>query len=180
MLARLRAHPFTLSLVTATTKTAAADALTQRYLEQQPEIDQRRLALFTGFGFWYLGGVQYFLYVRCFARWFPHATAFGEHATLAARLADAPGLRDLARQVVVGNFLHIPFAFLPSFYLTRELTDRGWADASAARALASYRTNLVDDCASAWSIWIPGHASSHQEIDLDLKFPALSSNPKNI
>mmetsp|Transcript_1284 Transcript_1284/g.3621 ORF Transcript_1284/g.3621 Transcript_1284/m.3621 type:complete len:198 (+) Transcript_1284:87-680(+) len=152
-----RRHPFATSLVTATAKTVAADVVTQRYLEGRSELDQRRLALFTSFGFWYLGGFQYWLYVVRFKRWFPAAAAFGEHATLAARLKDTQGLRDLAKQVAVGNFIHIPFLFFPCFYLTQEAVQKG-GNASAMRALQRYRTNCVDDLWSAWKIWIPGHA----------------------
>ena len=155
--ARLRSSPFLFSLTTATAKTAAADAVTQRYIEGAETIDQRRLGVFTVFGFWYLGCFQYFLYVRCFARWFPAAERFGEHATLAARLGDRAGLLDLAKQVAAGNFLHIPFLFLPCFYLTQEVTTHGMAAASPSHALASYRRNLWSDSVSAWTIWIPGH-----------------------
>ena len=158
LVARLRSAPFTLALATSTVKTAAADVMTQKYIEGADTIDLNRLGTFTVFGFYYLGAFQYFLYVRCFRRWFPAAEAFGEHATLAARLRDLPGLRDLAAQVAVGNFLHIPFAFLPSFYLTQEVTTHGLADASPANALTSWQTNLWSDCVSAWAIWVPGHA----------------------
>ena len=151
-----RANPFTLSLATATGKTAAADAMTQVYIEQRQEIDTRRLALFTAFGFGYLGCVQYWLYVRAFAAWFPAAARFGEHPTLAARLADRAGLRDLLLQTLAGNFLHIPLAFFPSFYVTQEVINQGSA-ASPRRALERYRQNAWDDLVAAWKIWIPGH-----------------------
>ena len=55
MLARFRAAPVALSLGTATAKTAAADAVTQRYLEGSTTLDYGRLSVFTCFGFWYLG-----------------------------------------------------------------------------------------------------------------------------
>ena len=64
---------------------------------------------------------------------------------------------DLAKQVAAGNFLHIPFLFLPCFYLTQEVTTHGMAAASPSHALASYRRNLWSDSVSAWTIWIPGH-----------------------
>ena len=54
----------------STAKTAAADVVTQRFLEGSERIDVRRVGVFTVFGFWYLGAFQYFLYVRCFRRWF--------------------------------------------------------------------------------------------------------------
>ena len=157
MLHRFRAHPFSFGLATATVKTAAADVVTQRYIEGRERIDTRRVGVFTIFGFWYLGAFQYLLYVKAFGRWFPRAKQFGEHSTLTARLNDVKGLRDLARQVVAGNFIHIPFCFLPAFYLTQEVTTNG-SDASTARALTSYTANFWDDCASAWAIWVPGHA----------------------
>ena len=165
MLARIRSAPFSLSIFTATVKTAAADVLTQMYLEPQAkntasgkqQVSMRRVGVFTVFGFWYLGGFQYFLYVRCFSRWFPSAKTFGEHSTIAARLSDRKGLVDLAKQVAFGNFLHIPFLFLPAFYWTQEVCTQGNA-ASPNRALSSYRDNLVQDCVAAWTIWIPGHA----------------------
>ena len=158
MLARLRAAPLTLSLFTATGKTAAADILTQLYLEDAAEVSARRVGVFTVFGFWYLGGFQYWLYVRCFARWFPSAARFGEHATLRARWNDTAGLVDLAKQCAAGNFLHIPFIFLPSFYLTQELTSHGLQDASPRAALDACRRNWWSDCCAAWAIWLPGHA----------------------
>ena len=157
LLQRVRSAPFAAGLVTATVKTAAADVVTQRYIEGQANVDMRRVGLFTVFGFWYLGAFQYMLYVKLFAKWFPRAQAFGAHPTLSRKLKDSEGLRDLAKQVAAGNFLHIPFCFLPCFYLTQEITTSG-TNPSAAHAMARYRANLWDDCVSAWMIWIPGHA----------------------
>ena len=97
------------------------------------------------------------LYVRGFARWFPAATRFGEHATVAARLRDVAGLRDLALQTCAGNFLHIPLLFFPAFYITQDAISQGSA-ASPRRALERYAANARDDLLSAWAIWIPGHA----------------------
>ena len=185
-----RRRPLTLSLITSTAKTLAADVMTQRFIEGCEEVDMRRAGLFSVFGLYYLGGFQYFLYVRCFSRWFPAARAFGEHSTLGARLADTQGLRELAAQTALGNFVHIvclpqpangappisipacslrpvacpagavhsqPLLFLPAFYITQEVTQRG-VDASPTAALQRYRQNCVSDWLSAWAIWVPGHA----------------------
>ncbi len=152
-----RSRPIAASFVTATTKTAAADLVTQRCLEGRADIDARRTGLFTVFGFWYLGGFQYWLYVQVFSSWFPAAARFGEHATLAARLRDHAGLKALAGQTALGNFVHIPFLFFPAFYLTQEFVQRGH-EASATAAMRRYATNASDDLYSAWLIWVPGHA----------------------
>ena len=117
---------------------------------------KRTIALFTAFGFGYLGIAQYWLYTIQFARWFPAAARFGEHASLSARLADRAGMRDLLLQTLAGNFVHIPFAFFPAFYVTQEVVNHG-SGASPRRALERYRENAWDDLVAAWQIWIPGH-----------------------
>lgn len=152
-----RGSPLGFAVLVATGKTAAADLLTQRCIEQRSELDRRRLAFFTFFGCTYLGFFQYYLYVRCFGRWFPHASRFAEAPTLAARLSDRAGLRDLWLQVAAGNFVHIPFVFLPSFYCMQEICERGRA-ASMSTALEKYAANARADLLAAWQIWIPGHA----------------------
>ena len=53
-----RANPVRLSILTATGKTAAADILTQRCIEGSETLDLRRVALFSLFGFYYLGAFQ--------------------------------------------------------------------------------------------------------------------------
>jgi len=186
-----RRHPFALSLVTATGKTIAADVVTQRYLEERDPssapLDLQRVGVFTAFGFWYLGAFQYWLYTLKFKAWFPAAEAFGEHASLAARYRDRAGLRDLLKQVAVGNFLHIPFVFLPCFYLTQEAVlctaPRGSRDGpsdgfSSERALKRYRHNLWDDLLSAWAIWIPGHAIFFS-VPLYLRLPTSAAARAN-
>ena len=151
-----RANPLSTALVTSTIKTTAADALTQIYLEDCKTLDYQRLGLFTGFGFMYLGAFQYLLYVKLFAKWFPHAAKFGDLPTTAARLCDRQGMIDLAKQTFVGNFLHIPFCFFPAFYLTKEVIEKR-EQASPLRAIEQYRTNAANDLITAWQIWIPGH-----------------------
>ena len=54
-------------------KTIAADALVQRYMEDNEELDKRRMAVFLSFGFFQVGFVQYQLYVNAFTRLFPTA-----------------------------------------------------------------------------------------------------------
>jgi len=136
-----RKYPFATALGTATVKTAAADALTQRCIEQREELDVRRLAFFTGFGFAYLGGFQYMLYVRLFGRLFPHAAGiFSDRAVLLARLTDRQALKELFLQVGIGNFIHIPFVFLPAFYLVQEVCEKG-TTTSPRHAICKYAEN---------------------------------------
>jgi|LauGreDrversion4_1035100.scaffolds.fasta_scaffold297926_1 hypothetical protein len=67
-------------------------------IEKREEIDWRRNTAFAAFGFAYLGGVQYMLYVPVFGRLFPDAARFAAK-TVAEKLRDAPGIRSLFSQV---------------------------------------------------------------------------------
>lgn len=116
-------------------------------------------------------------YVRCFAAWFPAASRFGEHPTLAARLADRAGLRDLVLQTFAGNFIHIPFLFFPAFYMTQEVVSHG-GGASARRALERYAENARADLVAAWKIWARGWVESSPPRELRPEGPAAGPPAK--
>ena len=61
-------RPLLFGAVISCFKTCLADGLVQKYLEERDEIDWRRNLIFGGFGFFYLGCFQYFVYVQLFAR----------------------------------------------------------------------------------------------------------------
>ena len=73
-----------------------------------------------------LAAFNIFCMCAAFARWFPAAEDWPSGGKL-ARLGDRAELADLAKQVAAGNFLRIPFLFLPCFYLTQEVTTHGMA-----------------------------------------------------
>ena len=57
-------------------------------------------------------------------------------------------------QTLAGNFVHIPFAFFPAFYVTQEVVNHG-SGAAAARDVSA--TARASDLVAAWQIWVPGH-----------------------
>ena len=72
-------NPLAFGCVTSGVKTSAADLLVQTQVENVAwaDIDWRRNLVFAAFGFGYLGGVQYLVYVPLFTRkLFPNAAAF--------------------------------------------------------------------------------------------------------
>ena len=93
-----RERPVVFGCVFSALKTAFADYLVQRHFEERTELDLRRTAVFTLFGFGYLGGWQYFLYVKCFPRWFPAAAPFASKS-IREKLADRAGQLAVAKQV---------------------------------------------------------------------------------
>ena len=69
-------YPFRFGMAFSLFKTAGCDLLVQKVVEKREEIDWRRTAAFGSFGLFYLGGVQYIIYVPIFSRIFPGAAAF--------------------------------------------------------------------------------------------------------
>ena len=65
-----------------------------------------------------VGFVQHWLYVNAFGRAFPNAAIFAA-APWSAKLRDAAGLRNLAAQVGIDQFVYHPFCYFPVFYTSR-------------------------------------------------------------
>ena len=78
-------------------KTTGCDLMVQKVIEKRENIDWKRTAAFGSFGLFYLGGVQYVLYVPVFSRMFPNAAAFAGKS-VAQKLGDFKGIRDLFAQ----------------------------------------------------------------------------------
>lgn len=85
------------------------------------DIDWRRNSIYTAFGFLYLGGAQYFIYVHGFKKIFNPAVVdkFGNQ-TIRQKLTNLPGLKSLFGQTFVDIGLHQPFMYLPAFYVVKE------------------------------------------------------------
>ena len=111
-------HPIKFGCVFSCAKTSFSDWLVQTQVEKRERIDWKRNLTFASFGFFYLGGVQYFLYVPVFSRLFPGAAAFAK-APLAAKLKDTVGQRNMVVQVVIDNSCITPSSF-QSFTASRK------------------------------------------------------------
>ena len=84
-----------------------------------------RSAVFLAWGAFWLGGVQYFIYVELFARrLFPSAAAFVAKP-VRERLADPAGLMTVGKQVALDQFVHHPFFLFPAFYCVKEFIEAG-------------------------------------------------------
>jgi predicted amino acid-binding ACT domain protein len=121
-------------------------------VEQREEIDWRRNAAFASFGFFYLGGVQYSLYVPIFGRMFPGTAAFAAKS-LSAKLKDARGMFNVGAQVFIDQCVHHPLMYFPVFYCTKELVMADKPD--LMRVLTEYRKNMSEDLTALWKIWVP-------------------------
>ena len=121
----------------------------------------RRVALFTVFGASYFGGFQYFLYVKCFSRWFDAERL--SRMSLRAIFAEGGAARaNWLKQMGFDLVLHGHF-FFPLYYIYKTaitehpspLEGRPLEDVVAS-ALGKYSENALDDWLAFWKIWIPG------------------------
>lgn len=96
------------------------DLYTQKVVERRKGIDWQRNIFFGTFGVLYMGGVQYLVYVKLFARVFPTAERFTS-SPMAQRLTDLPGMLEVLGQVAMDCWVHIPFMYFPAFFLLKDL-----------------------------------------------------------
>jgi hypothetical protein len=146
-------RPLAFGLCISTAKTSACDLLVQITIEKKERIDWRRNAFFGAFGFFYLGGAQYALYVPLFGRIFPGAAEFAAKS-VKEKLKDGRGLAALFGQLFLDQFVVSPFVYFPAFYAAREIVVN--ADKpDMGRAMTAYRKNMTEDLFALWKIWVP-------------------------
>jgi len=112
-------------------KTSFSDLMAQKFLEDRDNVDWRRNASFALFGCFYLGAVQYFLYVPVFTRLFPHTRKFS-NLPVAEKFRDTKGMLEAAAQVFLDQFIHHPIAYFPVFYSIKELVTKDKPDLKRA------------------------------------------------
>lgn len=95
-------------------KTSVSDLLVQKVVEQRKEVDWKRNAAFATFGFVYLGGIQYMIYVPGFSWLFPGAAGFAAK-TLRDKLRDARGLFQVSF-ALFNNLLIWKFSYNSCFH----------------------------------------------------------------
>ena len=146
-------HPLAFGVGVSTAKTMFSDAVVQKVVERKEEIDWKRNMAFGAFGFFYLGGVQYALYVPVFGRLFPNAASFAAK-TIREKMKDMKGIAALSAQVFLDQMVHHPLMYFPAFYITRELVMHSDAP-DVKSALMSYKDNMKEDLIALWKVWVP-------------------------
>lgn len=165
-----REHPFKFGVLFSGAKTSFSDWLVQSQIEKRERIDWRRNATFASFGFFYLGGVQYAIYVPLFSRLFPGAAAFAK-APISAKLADPAGMRNMLVQVGLDQFVHHPLMYFPVFYCLKDVVNGG----SIQGGLSKYSVNYQEDLVALWKIWVPSTIINFSLMPMHLRIPWVAS-----
>eukprot|EP00928_Gymnodinium_smaydae_P036258 TRINITY_DN25361_c0_g2_i1.p1 TRINITY_DN25361_c0_g2~~TRINITY_DN25361_c0_g2_i1.p1 ORF type:complete len:202 (-),score=26.02 TRINITY_DN25361_c0_g2_i1:189-794(-) len=139
--------PLTAAIVFGGTKNFACDLAVQK--STTDSYDVRRAGLFTAFGLFYVGGVQYFIFNRVFPSLIPGL----------ASQVPVVRAKSAACAVVLDNFIHIPMLYMPTFYTMRAFS---LPEASELAPLdvvrlgyETYCRNIRDDVLVQGSILIP-------------------------
>ena len=110
-------HPFVFGVVVSGVKTSFSDLLVQKVIERKEKVDWKRNMAFASFGFIYLGGVQYAIYVPLFGRIFPGTATFVSKP-LREKVRDTKGILGTMAQVFLDQAVHHPLMYFPAFYAT--------------------------------------------------------------
>mmetsp|Transcript_35176 Transcript_35176/g.105040 ORF Transcript_35176/g.105040 Transcript_35176/m.105040 type:complete len:251 (+) Transcript_35176:360-1112(+) len=151
-------HPFAFQLMVATTKTSAADLLTQTVAERKSfnEIDWKRNGIFVVFGFAYLGGFQWFLMVHKYRQWFPTMDRFAK-LPFAEKIKDTAGMIDAAKMVVFDVVVHLPLMYFPTYYTVKEFVGgNSWNPVDWMKdGCTKYVNNAKEDLTAMIQLWGP-------------------------
>ena len=166
-----KAHPFKFGCVFSSAKTSFSDWIVQTQIEGRERVDWVRNGTFATFGFFYLGGVQYAIYVPMFSRLFPSAAAYAALPSLSARLKDVVGTRNMITQVIVDQFIHHPFLYFPTFYMFKEVIKGNPPQAG----LEMYSKNYKEDLSALWKLWLPTMVINFSIMPMHLRIPFVAS-----
>lgn len=156
----LKRHPLFVSLVGNTLKTASADIITQKYLENKKELDIQRLTIFTSFGFVYLGGWQHYLFNNLFVR--------------CEKIMTLAKYKPFSQSIVLTFLdlgLHTPFMYYPSFYMIKGYLENQSIDS----VIATYNENIKSDIIAMWKVWFPAQMINFMFCPIHLRMPFITS-----
>jgi len=151
--------PRSFNVVVATAKTWLADIVVQSAEVRagaKARVDWNRNRAFALFGFFYVGLLQWFLYVSFMAYVAPSAIVFSNEPWQ-VKLHDWRGQEDLMKQVVVDNLFLTACIYFPFFYMIKEVATSGSLRTRLlVDGLRRYRNNFVSDNVFSMLIWVPG------------------------
>ena len=155
--------PFPTGFITTGIKTTSADLFAQLVVEKREKVDWRRNALFTTFGFCYLGGFQYWLYNVQFTKWCGFITKNAGH------LGSAPV------KTFIDQFLHHPMMYFPVFYSLKATVEGRPLIEGPDSALSRYRAEAVDCWQALWKLWVPCTLFNFTFVPRHLRIPFVAA-----
>lgn len=156
----LKQRPLLVSVVSNTVKTATADVVTQKYIEQKDELNWRRVGIFTTFGCAYLGGWQYFMFNKLFVRCEKAMTLAKYHPVTQASVLT---FLDLG--------VHSPLMYYPCFYSIKSYLE----GKDTKHTMETYKANISNDMVALWQVWLPAQMTNFLFMPLHMRMPFITS-----
>ncbi len=159
------------SMMFGALKNFTADYVIQTNFENK-ELNYHRLVVFTSFGLLYVGGAQYIILNRILPRFLPGLLE-GQ-------------IRPAAKAVVFDQIFHMPFLYLPVFYIFREVgqvSDSMFININRKEefynriiqpAYASWKNSFSADMLIEMSIFVPVQALNFTIIKPHFRVPFLT------
>ena len=166
-------YPFAFGVVFSGAKTSISDLMAQKLVEQRETVDWKRNMAFAAFGFFYLGGVQYAIYVPIFGRIFPTIKPFTAKS-IRDKMKDVRGMFECAAQVFLDQCVHHPLMYFPAFYCTRELVVHS-DKPDLMKCLREYRNNIKEDLLALWTIWVPATLFNFAFMPMWARIPTVAT-----
>lgn len=164
---RMAKYPLATAVAVGGFKNISCDLMVQKVVEQRETIDWKRLRFMAVFGVLYLGFFQY----KFLVQGTPHF--FGIASKKSPTVAE---LRAYATKVVLfDNFFHMPFMYLPTFFMLRELScrDHGTWMQYVDGSLTSWKNAFANDVALSLAIFTPVQAFNFYVLPPHLRIPSL-------
>ena len=119
--------------------------------------------MFTTFGFFYLGGFQYYLYNIKFAQWCGAITRMSGH------LGSAPF------KTFLDQFIHHPLLYFPTFYALKATVEQRPLLEGKDSALERYRSEIFQSCKALWCVWVPAQIINFTFVPRHLRIPFVAA-----
>ena len=167
--AQMRARPLSWGVAISTVKAAGADTFAQTMIEQPSDrerrdwrLDRTRLAVFTTFGFFYMGFWNYALYARIYP-WL-------------AQMTTLQGSRSAALQLALDQCVHQPLFYFPCFYFTAACVNAVETGQSViARDIFDvWKNNVLTDALACAGFWVPANGVCFFYVPIHWRVPYIA------
>jgi len=137
-------HPFFSAVLLGGFKNGIIDLSMQYFTNNKNKsINWKRVGLFTIFGFSYTGGGQYILFNKIFPRILPGGINYGKVK------------KGLIGGIILDNFIHMPFIYMPIFYCMREYAYSNNIGSAINNGIEYHKQCFIEDVTIQACIFIP-------------------------
>eukprot|EP01087_Luapelamoeba_hula_P010960 TRINITY_DN2932_c0_g1_i1.p1 TRINITY_DN2932_c0_g1~~TRINITY_DN2932_c0_g1_i1.p1 ORF type:complete len:276 (-),score=67.96 TRINITY_DN2932_c0_g1_i1:10-837(-) len=150
---QIKTRPMAWGMAITVVKTSAADLIAQKVIERRERVDFKRNAIFTMFGFVYLGGFQFALYNHILPRMFP-----------------GTGTRVVMKRLFVDQAIHHPIMYFPAFYGIKTVMQND----SFEKGFTNYKHDLPENMIALWKVWVPSMFVCFAFVPAHMRIPYVS------